>query len=301
MMLFKEIVSLCDKTNTKYEIGAKTAPLTSIGVGKSASLVVYPHSMQILCRILDIVTLKNYKHFVLGNGTNCYFCDYYNGIVIVTRLLNEIVVNGNELIALCGASLEGCASLAMLHSLSGLEFAHGIPGTVGGGVYINASAYGSKIADFVKSSTVYEKSSGRIRELTKDEHLFGEKSSVFTRTNDYVILETRFELSVGDYDAIRARIDDLDAKRRNSQPLDEKSAGSAFKKPNGWYASQLIDLAGLKGFSVGSAQVSKKHAGFIVNKNEASADEIKKLIEHIKFVVLEKFNVKLEEEIIYVE
>lgn len=300
-MLFKEIVSLCDKTNTKYEIGAKIAPLTSMGTGNSASLVVFPHSMQIFCQILDIVTLKNYKHFILGNGTNCYFCDEYNGIVIVTRYLNEIIVDGCELRALSGASLRSCASMAMLHTLSGLEFAHGIPGTVGGGVYINASAYGAQIGDFVKSSLVYEKSSGKIKELIKDEHRFCEKSTLFSKTNDYVILETRFGLTLGEFECIRDKICELNFKRRLAQPLDKRSAGSAFKKPKLWYASQLIDLAGLKGYCIGDAEVSTKHAGFIINKGNARASEINELIAHIKDVVFEKFNVKLEEEIIYVE
>lgn len=300
-MLFKDVVSLCDKNNTQYEKGAKTASLTSMGTGKCASLVVYPHTMQDFCQILDIITENNYKHFVLGNGTNCYFCDNYEGIVIVTRHLNDIYANGRKLRALCGADLKSCAIFAMMHSLSGLEFAYGIPGTIGGGIYINASAYGHMLGDYVESSLVYKKSSGKIIEISKDEHFFDEKSTIFSKTNDYVILEARLCLNCGDFEQIKSKIADLDVKRRVSQPLDKKSAGSAFKKPKGHYASQLIDSAGLKGFSVGDAQISCKHAGFIINKNCASADEINSLISHVKNTVFEKYNVKLEEEIIYVE
>ena len=300
-MLFNDIASLCDKTNVRYEIGAETAPLTSIGVGKRAELTVYPHSMQDLCQILDAVTCKGYKHFILGNGTNCYFCDSYDGIVIVTKELDEITVNGTEMRALCGACMKKCSELALLHSLSGLEFAHGIPGTVGGALYMNASAYGFSFGDFVVSSLVYEKSSGRMIELSHDELCFGEKSTVLSKTENYVALESRIRLEVGELDIIKAKIQDYDTKRMINQPLNDKSAGSAFKKPKGAYASLLIDKAGLKGFSVGDATVSTKHAGFIINKGNAGASEINKLISHIKKEIFEKFNVLLEEEIIYIE
>ena len=300
-MLFNDIVSLCDKTNVRYEIGAKTAPLTSIVVGKRAELVLFPRTMQELCKILDVVTSKGYKHFILGNGTNCYFCDNYDGIVIVTRELDEITVSGTEMRALCGASLKNCSELALLHSLAGLEFAHGIPGSVGGALYMNASAYGSSIGNFVESSLVYEKSSGRIIELSRKEHLFGEKSTVFSKTNNYVVLETRLKLLRGDFEKIKNQINDYDTRRQLYQPLDKKSAGSAFKKPKDTYASLLIDKAGLKGFSVGDAAVSTKHAGFIINKSNAGASQINELISHIKREVFEKFNILLEEEIIYIE
>lgn len=300
-MLFKEIISLCDKTNTKYEIGAKTAPLTSLGVGKDASVVVFPHTMQIFCKILDIVTSKSYKHFILGNGTNTYFCESYEGVIIVTRALDDITVNGNRMCALCGASLKSCSELALFHSLSGLEFAHGIPGAVGGAVYMNASAYGSSIGDFVDSSLIYEKSSGKIKEISRCEHGFGEKSTVFSREGDYVILEARFNLVSGDFDEIKSKTEEYDLKRALNQPLNEKSAGSAFKKPKDTFASLLIDKAGLKGYSVRDAAVSTKHAGFIVNKGKASASDINRLISYIKNEISNKFNVSLEEEIIYAE
>lgn len=300
-MLFNDIASLCDKTNVKYEIGAKTAPLTSIGVGKRAELVLFPRTMQEICQILDAVTYNHHKHYILGNGTNCYFCDNYDGIVIVTRELDEITVNGTEMRALCGASLRKCSELALFHSLAGLEFAHGIPGAIGGALYMNASAYGASIGNFVESSLVYEKSSGRIIELSRKEHLFGEKSTVFSKTNNYVVLETRLKLLSGDFEKIKNKINDYDTRRQLYQPLDKKSAGSAFKKPKDTYASLLIDKAGLKGFSLGDAAVSTKHAGFIINKNSASASEINGLILHIKREIFEKFGVSLEEEIIYIE
>ena len=300
-MLFNDVISLCDKTNIKYEIGAKTAPLTSINVGNTAALVVFPETISSFCRILDIVTRKSYKHFVLGNGTNSYFCQNYDGIVIVTKKLDNIIVDGTEMRALCGASLKNCSELALMHSLSGLEFAHGIPGTVGGAVYMNAAAYGPAVGDFVSSSIVYEKSSGKIKEISKEEHLFGAKSTLFSKTNDYYILETRFNLSIGRFEKIKEKIEEFDYQRSLKQPLDEKSAGSAFRKPRDFYASMLIDQAGLKGFSIGDAAVSSKHAGFIINKGCASADEINQLLAHIKREVYKRFGINLEEEIIYIE
>ena len=300
-MLFNDVISLCDKTNRKDEISANTAPLTSINVGKTSSLAVFPEAMASFCKILDIVTHKKYKHFVLGNGTNTYFCDNYDGIVIVTRYLDEITVEGSVMRALCGATLKNCANLALMHSLTGFEFAHGIPGTVGGAVYMNASAYGSAIGDLVLSSIVYEKSSGKIKEISKDEHYFGTKSTLFSQTKDYYVLETRFNLSPGDFEKIKEKTEKYDKQRSQNQPLSEKSAGSAFKKPKDYYASMLIDKAGLKGFSIGDAAVSCKHAGFVINKNEASAYEINQLLAHIKSEVYKKFGVDLEEEIIYIE
>ncbi len=301
MMLFRDIISLCDKTNTKYEIDAKTASLTSIGVGNGACLAIYPHTMQAFCRLLDAITAKSYKFYVLGNGTNCYFSDNYSGIVIVTKNLDEIKVNGCKMRALPGASLKNVSELALLHSLSGLEFAHGIPGTIGGGVYMNASAYGSSIGDFVVNSLVYDKSNGKIIELTRDEHCFGEKSTIFSVTGNYVLLETCLKLKEGNFEEIKQKTEDYDKKRQLSQPLNEKSAGSAFKKPKDNYASLLIDKAGLKGFSFGDAEVSTKHAGFIINKGSANAQDINDLISCIKRVIFEKYNVTLEEEIIYIE
>ncbi len=300
-MRFKDLIYFCDKSNIKYEIDGKTAPLTSIKVGKTASLIVYPSSISVFCDILNIIDSNKYKHIIIGNGTNCYFCDCYDGVVIVTKYLDSIIVQNDKISAMCGAKLINCSAMALFHSLSGLEFAYGIPGTIGGAVYMNADAYGSFVSDVVVKSTVYDKSKHNIVELQAKEHLFGPKSSVFLSNNNLVILETTFKLFNGEYEHINSQMHDYAIRRKETQPLNLPSAGSAFKRLNNNIPSKLIDECGLKGFKIGDAQISKKHAGFIVNTGSATSRDINELLSYIKSKIYDNYGVKLEEEIIYIE
>ncbi len=298
-MDFGALINYLDKLKVKYEADVKTASLVSIRVGGIASIVAYPNTIEKLCSLIKFVDGK-YKYFILANGTNTYFSDCYDGIIISTKKLSSLYLTKNEIIAECGASLTGCAVYAYENSLTGLEFAYGIPGAVGGGVYMNASAYGGKMSDIVKECLVYDIKKGCIYTLSSNEIEFSDKHSIFVEKK-LIILNVKFNLNTGIKADIKEKMDTYMQKRISTQPLNVPSAGSAFKRPKGNYASRLIDDAGLKGYSIGDAQISKKHAGFIVNNGSASATNINDLIKFVKEEIKSKFNVILEEEIIYVE
>lgn len=301
-MDFKPLINLCELTDTKYEINGKTAPLTSIRVGNTAKLIVFPKEMHVLCQIIESILSNNYKYVILGNGSNSYFCDEYDGVVVVTKGIDAVLVSENDIIATCGASLKSCANNALCHSLSGLEFAYGIPGTIGGALYMNAEAFGSTIGQSVVESVVFDTSTMQISELNSNEsHLFGKKSSIFSASSRYILLQTTLRLNSTTFEAVRSKTYELLKIRNNSQPLDVPSAGSVFKRNGDYYVSKLIDEAGLKGYKIGGAEVSKKHAGFIVNSSGATANDINNLIAYIKQQIYERFQVNLTEEIIYIE
>ena len=300
-MDFKGLINLCDKINVRVDIDGKTAPITSIKVGNTAKLIIYPHDIMTFCEILSYVHENNVRYCVLGNGTNVYFCDEYHGVVIVTTKINNIEINGEALVAECGASILNCAKMALYHCLSGLEFSYGIPGTIGGAVYMNAEAFGCRIGEIVIKSAIYDVSKREVIELDFNEHNFSSKSSIFSNIKNYYLLKTYLKLSPNDFDNIRGLMIKNLNKRIISQPLNLPSAGSAFKRTNDVIPSKLIDEAGLKGYSIGDAQISKKHAGFIVNLGNAKASDINNLISYIKSEIYNKFNQSLEEEIIYIE
>ncbi|MBQ7352978.1 MAG: UDP-N-acetylmuramate dehydrogenase [Clostridia bacterium] len=301
-MVYKSVCELCDNLSIEYKIFEKTTKLVSIQVGGTASLVVYPKTINQFVRILDVVLLRKHKHYILGNGTNTYFSDKnFNGILIVTKRINKCYVDNEQLIAECGTLLFDCCELALKNSLSGMEFAYGIPATIGGALYMNASAFGSSISTVVKKTLVYDTSLFKTYYIFDDEHLFEEKKSVFSDKKHLIVLETVFELKRGLKFNIESLMNTYLTKRISTQPLEFPSAGSVFKKPKNNHASQLIDLAGLKGTRVGGAEVSKKHAGFIINVGEAKANDIQSLISIIKERIYNEFKVKLEEEIIFVE
>lgn len=300
-MDLKPLINLCEHFNIQYEINAKTAPYNSFRVGKEAKIIIFPHSIEVFVEILRYISSANIKYIVLGNGTNSYFCDYYDGVVVITKKLNDVKVNKNKITAMCGADLTAISKIAHDESLLGAEFLYGIPGAIGGGVYMNASAFGSSISDIVFESLVFDINEKTIKTIIYDEHLFGIKTSVFSKFHSYIVLKTSFVLSYGDKEEIWKKMNDYILKRKNTQPLDFPSAGSVFIKPKDNYASKLIDMAGLKGLRIGGAEVSKKHAGFIVNVNNASAKDINALISHIKIKVKNTYNYELKEEIIYIE
>ncbi|MBR6739971.1 MAG: UDP-N-acetylmuramate dehydrogenase [Clostridia bacterium] len=230
--------------------------------------------------------------FILGSGSNLLAPDEgYAGRVVKTSLLSSIEVEGEYIRAQCGASLARVATAAAKEGLTGLEFAAGIPGSLGGGLCMNAGAYGGELSQTVVSSVRLDKNGPS--EVT--DHCFGYRHSLYSEGG--TALSAVMKLSRGDPERIRERMAELAAKRRASQPLELPSAGSVFKRPEGYYAGRLIEDCGLKGASVGGAQVSNKHAGFIVNIGGATADDVKRLIELIQERVLSQFGVSLETEI----
>lgn len=300
-MDFNDIIDFCIQTSTKYQIDGKTADITSVRIGKTARLIVYPSSVEIFCSLLHKIKLNNYKFTILGNGTNCYFCDNYNGIVLCTKYLDSILVNDNLIVAMCGANLSNLCAMALFHSLSGLEFAYGIPGTVGGALYMNAAAFGGAIGDLVEKTVVYDIESDTVLELDNKTQRFSSKKSIFSENKSFVVLQSCLKLTRAEYDTVKSKMQEYSKKRKDTQPLNMPSSGSAFKRSNGIIPSLLIDKCGLKGYKIGGAEVSKKHAGFIVNSGGATAQNINDLLSYIKAKVLKEFDVNLEEEIIYIE
>jgi len=255
---------------------------TSFKVGGPADLLVYPSNYEMVKDLINICKENKVDYFILGNGSNLIVRDGgIRGVVIKLGHINKIVVDENLISAQCGAKLYSVADQALKNSLLGLEFASGIPGSIGGATAMNAGAYDGEMAKVIESSLVID-NEGNIRAILK----YG-----------YIVLETRMRLSHGDKALIKERMDDLAERRKSKQPLEYASAGSTFKRPEGYFAGKLIQDSGLKGTSVGDAQVSEKHSGFIINRGNATSKNILDLIEVVKAKVYEKFKVELHTEV----
>ena len=271
---------------------------TSFRIGGPAEVMAFPHTVGELSDLLRTVSALGVRPALLGAGTNVLAPDEgLRGLVIVTRdcLMCLERTDETHIAALAGVSMAKLAVFAQEAGLTGLEFAHGIPGTVGGGVYMNAGAYGGEIVQ-VAEKTDFMRMDGTMQTFAGAAQGFAYRASAF-QSLPGVIVRTVFALTAGNREAIRARMQELAEKRRASQPLELPSAGSAFKRPVGGYAAALIEQAGLKGFQVGGAAVSEKHAGFIVNRGGATAADVLKLIEIVQRRVLENSGIALEPEI----
>lgn len=272
---------------------------TTFRIGGDASLFVSPADEDQLIGVISYLEKNGIRYFLLGKGSNVLFDDAgYDGAVVSTSKLDKISVCGNEITAQCGASFTYLASVAAGNSLSGLEFAYGIPGSVGGAVFMNAGAYGSETAAVLKSSRYLDISDCTIKTLPLEEHLFGYRDSVF-RHRRFIHLSSVFALQAGDKAQIRAYMNELMQRRRDKQPLEYPSAGSVFKRYPGRYTAQMIDEAGLRGLSVGGAQVSEKHAGFIVNKGNATSSDVIALVGKVREAIRDKYGIEIECEIIH--
>lgn len=269
---------------------------STMRIGGPAKRACFPDTVEDLCKAVWECNIENGRFIIVGNCSNIVFPDEgYNGTVIFTYKLKGINIEGTRLTALCGEKLTAVAKAAADASLSGLEFAYGIPGTVGGGVFMNAGAYGGEIKDCLTSVRVLDLN-GEISVLPAESLELGYRHSSLME-KDMFVLDAAFDLSRGDKDEIKRKNEENMRKRSEKQPLDMPSCGSAFKRPEGHYAGALIEQCGLKGFSIGGAQVSEKHAGFIVNTGNASAADIEALIEHIQKTVFENTGVSLTPEI----
>ena len=276
---------------------------TSFRVGGPAKRMAFPEKGEQLVLLLSIARECGARPLILGNGTNLLAPDEgLNRLVIGTdRLCRlEAGTEPGSLMAESGVPLARLADFACKQGLTGLEFAHGIPGTVGGGVCMNAGAYGGELKQVVSGVSVLFPEEG-VKFLTGEELAFGYRRSFLTDHPEAVVLRAVFRLSAGDPEAIRETMRDLMARRRASQPLEWPSAGSTFKRPEGRFAGTLIDQCGLKGLTVGGAQVSEKHAGFIINRGGADCAGIKELIRRVQETVFEKTGVRLEPEVKFVD
>lgn len=272
------------------------APYTTMRTGGPAALFAEPRSAQQLAHVHQWAQEKGLPLLILGNGSNLLIADSgFDGPVIhLGRALSEVSVFANTLTAQAGASLAAAARAAAQASLTGLEFAAGIPGSIGGAVCMNAGAYGGEIAQVIVSARVLTPEG--VRTVSKDELSLGYRSSAVMQ-NGWVVLEATFELAPGSPDEIKATMADLAARRREKQPLQYPSCGSFFKRPVGYYAGALIEQAGLKGYRVGDAQVSEMHAGFVINRGHATSSEIYRLMQEVQRRVQAQFGVTLEPEV----
>ena len=273
---------------------------TSFHIGGPAQRMAFPRRGEQLVLLTDFARKCGARPLVIGNGTNLLVPDEgLNRLVIdVSAGLNRLETGAaeNEIMAEAGVSLARLADFAQKRGLTGLEFAHGIPGTVGGALCMNAGAYGGEMKQAVAGVSVLNPEEG-VKYLPGEEMAFGYRRSVLTDHPDWVVLYAVFRLTPGDPAQIRARMEELKAKRKASQPLELPSAGSTFKRPEGSYAGTLIDQCGLKGLTVGGAQVSEKHAGFVVNRGNATFADVTELISQIQERVRAATGVSLEPEV----
>lgn len=280
-----------------FQKDARLAPHTTFGIGGLADYLVVPQSEDALLSLVAFLREKEIRFGVFGNGSNVLFDDNgYRGVVILTSGIRGVEFTDTLVKVSCGASLISLSRQAAKHSLSGLEFACGIPGTVGGAVFMNAGAHGGEMSDIVLSSR-YLDNSGKVCEITQ--HDFSYRHSVY-QDSDRIILSCCLALSYGTESEILAKMEENKYKRTTTQPIKEKSAGSVFRRTEGVIPAALIDKAGLKGLSVGGARVSEKHAGFIVNRGDATARDVLSLVELIQKRIDSVYGVKLIPEIRYI-
>lgn len=270
---------------------------TTFRIGGPADVFVMPENYEQIREVLRLCKEEKLPFFVLGNGSNLLVSDSgYRGVIIqMDRNMEEIRLDGEEIHACAGALLSSVAVAARNASLTGFEFAGGIPGTIGGAAVMNAGAYGGELKDVLKEVTVMTRE-GEILTIPADKLEMGYRTSII-KTAGYLVLEAVISLKKGDEEAIRATMKDLSERRTEKQPLDYPSAGSTFKRPEGYFAGKLIMDSGLRGYRVGGAQVSEKHCGFVINAGGATAEDVRSLMDHVIRVVREKYGVTLEPEV----
>ena len=270
---------------------------TTFRIGGPAEYLILPQTAEEIADVVKLCRQEEIPWYIVGNGSNLLVADEgVRGVVIqLLRNFNQIQVEGCQIRMQAGAQNAAVAKRALDASLTGFEFAAGIPGTIGGAVVMNAGAYGGEMKDILKEVTVLDPN-GMIRMIPAEELELGYRTSIIARKG-YVVLEAVIVLKTGDPKEIKAAIDDLKEKRVTKQPLEYPSAGSTFKRPEGYFAGKLIMDAGLRGFSVGGAQISEKHCGFVINKGNATAKDVTELMNETKKIVMEKFGVALEPEV----
>lgn len=283
-----------------YQVDKPLSSCSTFRIGGPVSFAVYPNCEQGVIASLEAAEFAMMPLRVVGSGSNILFPDEgFEGAILFTRNLCRVSFEGTILRAGAGASLSALALEAAKKGLSGLEFAYGIPGSLGGGVYMNAGAYDHELAEVVVESRYYDRTHKGLGYFREDEHEFAYRNSVYKKQDDLIVLGVRMDLKEDDPLTIRARMDDYMERRRSKQPLEYPSAGSAFKRYPGYFTAKLIDEVGLKGTAVGDAAVSEKHAGFVINKGSATAAQVKELMAMIEERIYEKYGIHIEREIIY--
>lgn len=294
----KALIDFLEENKTEYSLNEPMCEHTSFKIGGPADIFVKPRSAEELCSIIKVVNRENVPCFALGKGSNLLVSDKgIEGVVISFSAMDKIEVKGNEITADAGASLMAVCIAAQKAGLSGLEFAYGIPASVGGALYMNAGAYGGEMSQAVKSAEYID--CGELKTILKDDMALGYRKSIFKK-GGMLITSVTFELKEDNCDEIKCRMDDFMCRRREKQPLEYPSAGSTFKRPEGYFAGALIEKNNLKGVCVGGAKVSEKHAGFVINCGGATCTDVKALMEKVSKTVKENDGVTLEPEVIFV-
>lgn len=292
---YDELTDYIEETRVFKEESMKKH--TTFRVGGNADYFVVPKTEEEVKHIVNLCKKEEVPYFILGNGSNLLVGDKgYRGVIIqICKEMNQVEVQGNSLLVQAGALLSKVGSAALEAGLTGFEFASGIPGTMGGAVFMNAGAYGGEMKDVLAEVTVLDQN-GEVRILKKEELELGYRTSIVAKKG-YVVLSARVALQAGEKETIAARMQELKVQRTTKQPLEYPSAGSTFKRPEGYFAGKLIADSGLRGFQVGGAQVSEKHCGFVINKENATASDIVELMNQVIERVQKKFGVTLEPEV----
>lgn len=292
---YKELTKLVDENQVCFD--ERMDKHTTFKIGGPAQCLIKVKSKEQMALLVKHLVQQGKEYYILGNGSNLLVSDKgYQGVMLTCgEDMSQIRVDGTKIYAGAGAMLSKVAMTACREGLKGMEFAAGIPGTVGGAVVMNAGAYGGEICQIIESAQLVD-TDGNIINLSKEELKLGYRTSIL-KEKPLVCVSALFNLAEGNADEIKKTIDDLNAQRREKQPLEFPSAGSTFKRPEGYFAGKLIMDAGLRGYQVGGARVSDKHCGFVINAGNATASDVKSLMEDVSRIVYEKFNVTLEPEV----
>lgn len=300
-MDYSSLEKLCCDIGAKYSLNEPLSSHTSMKVGGECDILIEAGSEYVVREVVRLCCKEDIPYFVLGKGSNVLVSGkgYRGCIILLSQEFSAVDVCDGKITAQAGASLKSVCMAALENGLTGLEFAYGIPGSVGGALYMNAGAYGGEMKDIVKSCR-YVDENGEYQEMSSDEMELSYRHSFFSGKK-CVITSVTMELKKGDKTEIKAKMDELMGRRRDKQPLEFPSCGSTFKRPEGYFAAALIEECGLKGCTIGGAQVSEKHSGFVINRNNASFEDIMELVAHIKRTVKEKKGVELECEMLILE
>ena len=299
MNKYDKLEEIVGKDKVKYN--EKMSKYTTMRVGGPCDCIVFPDEISKIKEVIDFCKNENITFFVIGNGSNLLVKDEgIHGVVIkLGHRFSKIELDGEYILSYAGATMPALSQLAKKNSLKGLEFACGIPGTIGGGVKMNAGAYGSQISDILYEVT-YMDEKEEIKTIKNKDCSFGYRKSIFTINPNYVILSAKFKLERGNIDEIENKMKENSLARKAKQPLEYPNFGSVFKRPEGYFVGKLVDDAGLRGYKIGGAQVSTKHTGFIVNVDNATCKDVLDLIGYVQTTVYNKFNVKLTPEVIII-
>ena len=270
---------------------------TTFKIGGPADYFLVPETGEEVGEIIKICRKTDTPYFILGNGSNLLVGDggYRGAVIQVYRNMSAVTVEGTTITAQAGALLSAVAAATKNASLTGFEFAGGIPGTVGGAAVMNAGAYGGEMKDVLVEVTVMD-AEGKIFAISAEKLELGYRTSVIKKAG-YIVLEAKIRLKEGDQEAIRERMKELTIQRTTKQPLEYPSAGSTFKRPEGYFAGKLVMDSGLRGYQVGGARISEKHCGFVINAGDATAKDVRTLMDNVRDIVYEKYGVTLEPEV----